>query len=333
MANARYGQKIKILHIVDILRKHSDETHPINANQICEMLSARGITAERKAIYNDIEELCLYGYDIVKSTSPRGFFLGEREFEVPEIYLLSDAVRAAKFISAKKSRELIEKLDSMLSTYQVKQREKGIYIDAGGKCDNEEIYYTIDCISNAIEQKRKVTAVYHTKVLGENRELGTMTKEIKLSPYALTWQGDHYYVIGNYEKYDNLIHLRLDRMKNVRQTQEDARHFSLVSDYTDSFDVTDYTKRLFGMYTGELEEIELCCSKKTIPQVIDRFGENIFIKNVTDETFSFSVQAAVSDALVTWIMNYGNDIKVTAPEHLKEKLINRAQEILTNYKK
>ncbi len=333
MANARYGQKIKILHIVDILKKHSDEFHPINATKICELLAERGVTAERKAIYNDIEELCLYGYDIVKSTSPRGFFLGEREFEIPEIYLLCDAVRAAKFISAKKSRELIEKLDSMLSVYQVKQREKGIYIDAVGKCDNEEIYYTIDCISNAIEQKKKITALYHTVVLGENRELKTNVREIKLSPYALTWQGDHYYVVGNYEKYDNLIHLRLDRMKDVESIDEPARHFSLVSDYTESFDITDYTKRLFGMYTGEIEEIELCCNKKIIPQIIDRFGDDIFIKKVTEETFSFSAETAVSEALVTWIMNYGSDIKVTSPEHLKERVIKRAEQILENYKK
>lgn len=330
---SRYGQKVKILHIIDILRKYSDEQNPINAQDICRELEKRGVTAERKAIYDDIAELCDYGYDIIKTATPKkGYFLASREFEIPEIYLLSDAVRTAKFISAKKSRELISKLDEVLSINQVKQREKGIFFETDSKCANEEIYYNIDGISSAIEQKKKITFDYCTRSLSENRELKTNVKQMKLSPYALTWQGDYYYVIGNYEKYHNLLHLRLDRIKNVEISEEPYRHFSEVSEYKESFDIADYTKKLFGMYSGELEEIELKCNKKIIEQVIDRFSDKIFIKKVTEDTFSFSVEAAISEALVTWIMNYGDDIYVTSPAHLRERILSRAQEIIKQYK-
>ena len=285
------------------------------------------------AIYDDIAELCDYGYDIIKTATPKkGYFLASREFEIPEIYLLSDAVRTAKFISAKKSRELISKLDEVLSFNQVKQREKGIFFETDSKCANEEIYYNIDGISSAIEQKKKIIFDYCTRSLSENRELKTNVKQMKLSPYALTWQGDYYYVIGNYEKYDNLLHLRLDRIKNVEISEEPYRHFSEVSEYKESFDIADYTKKLFGMYSGKLEEIELKCNKKIIEQVIDRFSDKIFIKKVTEDTFSFSVEAAISEALVTWIMNYGDDIYVTSPAHLRERILSRAQGIIKQYK-
>ena len=327
---ARSGQKIKLLCMLDILRRYSDEEHPLNAAQICDYLQARGISAERKAVYSDLGALGDYGYDIVKTSLPRrGWFLGEREFEIPEIYLLSDAVRTAKFISAKKTRELIGKLDAMLSEPQARRREKGIYI-SGDKCENEEIYYTIDALSRAVEQKRKVRFQYSVRRLA-GREIEHGRKEMLVSPYALTWQDDHYYLIGNYHKYDNLLHLRLDRMRGVKITEIPARPFGEVSEYTDRFDVADYTRRLFGMQGGETCQIELCCEKGILEQVVDRFSNRIFIKNVTENTFCFSVDAAVSEALVTWIINYGGQIEVVSPDFLREKIKARARAVLARY--
>lgn len=330
----RSGQKLKLLYIIEILRHETDEDHPISAPEICDKLAANGITAERKAIYGDIETLIDFGYDIVKTRVPKaGYFLASREFEIPEIYLLSDAVRTARFISAKKTRELISKLDSMLSDYQAKKRNKGIYIDSAGKCNNEEIFYNIDGISRAIENKHKIALKYGVRELDSNREIKTVLKERVISPYAMTWQDDHYYLIGNYDKYDNLIHMRIDRMRSVNELNEPVRPFSEVSEYRDVFDVADYTKKLFSMFGGETQEIELRCSKNVLEQVADRFGENIFIRNVTDTHFSFSVKAVISGALATWIMNYGEDIEVLSPQSLKDMITDRAEEILRIYGK
>lgn len=326
------NQKLKLVYILDIFKKYSDEENPLNAVDIVRYLSDFGIEAERKSIYSDIEALELYGCDIIRTTIPKtGWFMGDREFEVPEVYLLSDAVRTAKFISAKKTRELLSKLNSMLSVHQVSRRENSVYFDSKDKCANEEIYYSIDKITNAIENKKQIKLAYLSRSFDKNRDIKKLKKEMIINPYALTWQDDHYYLVGNHSKYDNLIHLRLDRISAVEILESNSRHFSEVSDYTEFFDVADYTKKLFSMYSGELCDIELCCNKQITEQVFDRFSENIFIKNVTENEFNLTVKAAVSDALVTWILNYGKNLRVIKPLELKEMVIKRAKEVLENY--
>lgn len=321
---ARSGQKLKLLYIVDILRKYSDEDHPISAAEICSKLALFNVTAERKSIYNDIEQLIFYGYDIIKTRTPKaGFFLGSREFEIPEISLLTDAVKTAKFISAKKTRELISKLEAMQSVYQLNSLNKGIYFDVDSKTKNEEIYYTIDTVSRAIENKKQIKFEYNVRTINENKEITISSSQKIISPYAMTWQDDHYYLIGNYEKYDNLIHLRIDRMHRVEITDKNSRSFSEVSDYKSVFDVADYTKRLFGMYTGNTENIELKCSREILEQVVDRFGDSIFITKLTDKTFNINYKAVVSEALVTWIINFGNKIEAVSPENLREMVKER----------
>lgn len=325
-----WGQKLKILYVLDILKNHSDEQNPITAAAICEKLGENGISAERKSVYSDIEALIDYGYDIVYSNSPKGYFLASREFEEPEIYLLCDAVRTAKFITPKKTRELVKKLDSLLSENSKNKRKNDIYVNYSQKCDNEEIFYNIDTISRAIAENKKVTFKYISKEL-KGHEFAEVKKDMKISPYALTWQDDHYYLIGNYEKYDNLLHLRLDRISKASAIDQKARFFGEVSEYKDFFDVADYTAKIFGMFSGEMETIELCCKKKTAQTVADRFSEKIYISGVTDDEFRFSFKAAISEALITFIMNFGDTVKVIKPQSLKEKVVNRAEKILKNY--
>lgn len=325
-------QKLKPIYILDILRKYSDEEHPLTANEICGYLESEGISAERKSVYSDIEALCDYGCDIIRSFSgKKGFFLASREFEEAEIYLLCDAVRTAKFISPKKTRELVAKLDSMLSQNQVRSRQKNVYFNYGLKCQNEEIFYNIDSISKAISKGVKIKFKYTSRCLS-GREIKKNEKEMIINPYALTWQDDHYYLIGNYDKYDNLIHIRLDRIRSVELLEDKSRHFGLVSEYKDFFDVSDYTNRLFNMHSGKVEEIELCCNKKITEQVLDRFSENIFITNADEKEFTFSYKAAISEALVTFILNYGDSIKVIKPDTLSQMVKERAEKVLNLYK-
>lgn len=331
---ARNGQKLKLLYLIEILKSETDEDHPLSATEICDRLNAKGITAERKAIYDDVQKLIDFGYDIIKTRIPKsGFFLASREFEIPEIYLLTDAVRTAKFISPKKTRELVSKLDGMLSHYQAKKRERAIFVDNSGKCTNEEIYYTIDTIDTAITNRKKIAFKYGIRALNDNREIVTVYKDRIVSPYAMTWQDDHYYLICNYEKYDNLLHLRIDRMRGVSETDKAIRPYTEVCEYTDAFDIADYTKKLFGMHAGIQEEVELRCSKKYIEQIADRFSENIFIRNVTDTHFTITVKAVVSEALATWIMNYGDGVEVLSPNSLKEIIVNRSKQIFDMYDK
>lgn len=322
----RSGGKLKILYIIDILRKYSDEEHPLNASEICEELAKYNIRAERKAIYDDIENLIFYGFDIIKTRTPRsGYFLASREFELPEIYLLTDAVQSADFITPKKTRELVGKLEAMMSKEQAKVRENSIYIEYKNKCDNEEIYLSIDTLRQAIEAGKKVSLKYRTRQINDSRQITVKEREFKLSPYALIWMEDHYYLVCNNEKYDNLMHLRIDRMKSVRCTDENYRHFSEVCSYKERFDTADYALKTFNMFGGELCEIELSCSTKILEQVIDRFGDKIHIIGVQDGRFSFRIKGLVSEGLVGWIMEFGGDIEVAAPQTLRDMIADKIE--------
>lgn len=325
---ARVNTKLKLLYIIDILQKHSDEDNPVNAAEICEKLASVGISAERKSVYNDIDVLITFGYDIIKTRVPKfGYFLASRDFELPEIYLLADAVRSADFITPKKTRELIGKLDSLLSNSQARKREKGIYMDSRRKCKNEEIYYNIDKISTAISREVKVSLKYCRHVLAEGKTITYSEKQLTVSPYAMLWENDHYYVVCNNEKYDNLMHLRLDRIKNVNVLDVPFRHFSEVCSYTNRFDVADYTEKTFNMFGGESATVEFKCKKEKLEQIIDRFSDEIFIFKVTDTTFNFTTQAMLSEGLISWLLQFGTDVEVVAPASLREEVKNRIKKI------
>lgn len=327
-------QKLKMLYLADILNKFTDEDNPLNAEEICGKLAQYGISAERKAIYNDIEMLILYGYDIVKTRTPRfGYFMASRELELPEIYMLGDAVRSADFITSKKTRELLQKLDGMLSISQAKKRDKGIYIDSSRKSKNEEIYYNIDTVNKAIDSGKKVSLKYCNRVLSDGKNIGIREKQLTISPYAMMWQNDHYYLVGNNEKYDNLIHLRLDRIKKAEVTAQDARPFSEVCEYTDTFDIADYAKKVFNMYGGTLQHIEFKCSKGIMEQILDRFTDNIMIHHVTETTFNFSTDALVSDGLVGFLLQFGNNIEVIKPDNLRDKIKQKIADLYEVYGK
>jgi predicted DNA-binding transcriptional regulator YafY len=219
----------------------------------------------------------------------------------------------------------------MISEPRLKKHNMSVYFNISDKSGNEGIYYNIDTLNTAIEEKKQVKIKYYSRKFDENRNVYKRIKEMTINPYALAWQDDHYYLLGNHKKYENLIHLRVDRITSVEITSEKSRHFSEVCEYTERFDTADYLDKLFGMHGGEFEEIKFCCNKKITEPVLDRFSEDIFINNVTDDEFCFSVKAAVSQALVTWVMNYGSDLKVLKPESLKNMIRNRAEEILKNY--
>lgn len=330
---ARIGGKLKILYIVDILRKYSDEEHPINATEICEHLAEFGIRAERKAIYDDIENLIFYGFDIIKTRTPRtGFFLASREFELPEIYLLTDAVQSADFITPKKTRELVAKLETMMSADQARARENSIYIDYRHKCDNEEIYISIDTLRTAIEEGKKASLKYRTRKITEDRKITVSEKEFVVSPYALIWMDDHYYLVCNNERYDNLMHLRLDRMKSVCCLEQPYRHFREVSEYKERFDIADYAAKSFNMYGGELREIELACNFGILEQVIDRFGDRIHIIGLDDGRFRFRIKGMVSEGLVGWIMQFCGEIEVCSPPELRSMICEKLELLEKTYK-
>lgn len=332
MAGTKNSKK-KLLLLADILLQKTDENHFLAATEICEELEKAGISAERKSIYNDIEILKDYGYDIIHTGSKNrgGYFIGSRTFQLAELRLLSDAVQAANFITQKKTNELVHKIESFASENDAKILHSQVYVDNRPKCKNEDIYYTISYLDEAINAGVKVSFTYTRRKITEDFKTASEEKQFTVSPYALIWSDDHYYLVCNNEKYDNLMHLRIDKIKKVTLTQLPARHFSEVSDYRNSFDSADYASKIFNMYSGELKPVELVCHKDLLEPMLDRFGEKVRLQKVDDDHFLLHTNAAISDGLVKWVLQFGGKIKVRMPNDLIYEVKKNAEEILKNY--
>lgn len=326
-------QKIKLLCILEILKTYTDEAHPLGATEICDKLSELyDINSERKSIYDDIAVLEDFGIDIIMTRSPKfGYFIGSREFDLPEVSLLIDAVESANFITPKKTQQLLKKLGGLLSNWQAKDINKRVFIENRNKCDNEEIFYTIDSINNAMNAHKRIELTYIRRSLGDNNRICENVRELSVSPYALLWENDHYYLVGNIDKYDNLVHLRLDRMKKVTVTKEPIRHFSEVSEYKAFFDIADYSRKTFNMFGGELKTIELKCKISMLEQVVDRFGDKLYLRPNGDDTFTFTTKANISHGLISWLLQFGGDIEAISPIELRDDIKARINAIAEIY--
>ncbi len=325
-------QKLRMLYIVDILKEKSDEEHPMSANDIMYYLkNDYDIECERKTIYDCIDCLIEYGYDIIKSKSPRGYFMASFHFEIPELRLLIDAVQAANFISAKKTKALLKKFSSFTSEYQYKRIEKQVYIDNRNKGSNENLFINIDTLNSAILKHKQVEVVYRRRRVVDGKHAQYEEKKMIINPYALIWSNDHYYLVGNYSKYDNLIHLRIDRLKNVTVLESYARNFADVSPYKTYFDTADYSNKHLSMFSGDIKPVELICDNSMIEDFIDRFGEKCFMRPLEDSRFLAKVDVAVNEGLVTWIMQYGAKVRVRSPKELKNMIIDKTNAILSVY--
>lgn len=330
--NQKLKTKLKLLYIKQYLEKHSDETNPVSAQELLDYLEQNSILCERKSIYSDVKSLREYGMDIFRVRVPKnGYYIGTREFELPEVRLLIDAVKAANFITTKKTKVLIEKIGSLCSEGQLSRITQQVYVDSPVKCTNEDIYYNIDIINRAIEKKKQIKFVYRRRVLNEKGQITFEQKTHTVSPYAMIWSDDHYYLVGNNQKYDNLMHMRIDRMKKIEITEDYIRPFCEVSQYKSFFDAADYSAKAFSMFSGEVEKLEFIADKSIIEAVLDRFGSSAVIKSAGGGKINVSATVIVSEGLVGWIMQYGVGIEIVSPESLRDKILEKSKEISMLY--
>lgn len=327
------SSKLKTLYILQFLQQFSDEDNPLSTTQLIEMLAEKGIKCERKSIYSDISVLNEMGFDILSVKTPsRGYFMAGRQFEIPEVMLLIDAVTSAGFITPKKTKSLVDKLRSLMSVEQAKSVTSKFYLgEASSKCDNEEIYINIDRLHDAVMKSKKVKFIYKRRSIDvQNRKKHT-EKLFKVSPYALIWKDDHYYLVCNNEKYDNLMNLRIDRMRRIEILDKNVRPVSEVSNYKNGFDEQDYSSKMFNMFSGDECEVTLICSLHLQEEMIDRFGKSIPLKAYDTSHFETTVKATLSDGFVSWLMQYGGDVRVTQPKELADMIISKAEAITKAY--
>lgn len=321
-------QKKKILCLMQILLERTDDEHSMSANDLCKALEEYGLSAERKSIYSDIETLKDFGMDIVqlKGTNP-GYYIGKRDFELPELKLLVDAVQSSKFITTKKSEELIKKLEGLTSRQEAGQLQRQVFIYNRPKTGNETIYYNVDLIHSAIFKNKQITFQYAEWTAKKELRLKKGGTHYIVSPWALTWDDENYYLIA-YDKASNLIkHYRVDKMQNV-QFLDDER---LGKEQFQSFDLASFAKKTFAMYGGRDETVLLLCHNSLAGVILDRFGKDVWMIPVDEEHFKAKVLVSVSQQFFGWITGIGDKMRLIGPASIKEEYKQYLLGILQNY--
>lgn len=310
------GQKLKLLYIIKLLTENTDENHPASTTDIIAYLDANGIHSERKSIYDDIEKLCDFGYDIVqvRSRLGGGYYMASREFELAELKLLVDAVQSSRFITSRKSRSLIKKLELLAGKQDAGKLQRQVYVAGRIKTENESIYYNIDNIHRAIQENRQISFQYLDWNL--NKELvPRVGGKRKVSPWALIWREENYYLAA-YNGVDGIMkHYRVDKMGHVdvlKDEREGLEQFEMV-------DPAVYTNLTFGMFSGDEETVTLQFPNRLIGVVLDRFGREADIRPMTDRVFRIRVRVAVSGQFFGWLAGIGREAVIVSPAAVKEQ--------------
>lgn len=325
----RTSQKLKLLYLMKILLQKTDETHGITMPEIISELHAYGILAERKGLYRDIECLKTYGMEIIGYQEEHTYYykVVDRQFELAELKLLVDSVQSAKFITTKKSRELIEKITGLASHYEATQLNRQVYMAERIKTKNEGIYYNVDVIYNAIAENVKITFQYFQWNVKKQMELRHDGALYQVSPWALSWDDENYYLIAYDEKEEKIKHFRVDKMLHIEMAEE-KREGRLVFK---EFDIAVYARKMFGMFDGEEEMVKILCNNNLAGVMIDRFGKDISLIPVDKDHFSVTVRVAVSRQFLSWVMALGEGAKIIGPDAVVKQVQSEVERLVKQY--
>lgn len=310
------GQKLKLLYIVRLLTENTDEEHPISTADIIRYLEANGIHSERKSIYDDIEKLCSFGYDIIQvhSRLGGGYYMAGRDFELAELKLLVDAVQSSRFITTKKSRGLIRKLEQMAGKHDAGKLQRQVYVAGRVKTENESIYYNIDYIHRAIQENRQIEFQYLEWNL-KKELVPRVGGRKRVSPWALIWREENYYLAA-YNAVDSVMkHYRVDKIGQVKILQEAREGLEQFS----GIDPASYANRTFSMYAGTEETVTLQFPNRLIGVVLDRFGREADIRPMTDRVFRVRTKVAVSGQFFGWLAGIGREAVIVKPLSVRER--------------
>ncbi len=324
--------KEKLLYILERLKK-TDEQHPVNTNDLIEYLGEKGISAERKSVARDIAALRDAGYSIILCDElKRGYYMTDQLFEDYELKIIADAVSGAKFITYDDSTGIIEKLCEMASPTGEEIIREHTFVDEKIKSKNKKVRYNIDKVISAIKNGKRITFQYFEFAPDGKMQLKRDGHIYEISPYYLCWADDSYFLIGNSKSHDHLIHFHVEMMTNVEITKIPIRERKEIEELKNSFSIGEYLRRSVNMYGGESIKLVLECSEKIAKDIRREFGEEIITKPAGEKRFRTEVRAAEGEGLLRWLMQFGaQDMKVTAPENIKEAIKERAKQLLEQY--
>ena len=310
-------QKQKLLYLQKIMLEKTDEDHGLTINEIKDALDGYGIKAERKSLYDDIEILQNFGLDIctIRTNTVR-YYIGNRDFQIPELKLLVDAIQSSKFITRKKSLELINKLGHLVSENESTQLRREVYVTNRVKTVNEHIYYNVDKLHNALSENKKISFQYFkwdldfsngTKIVKTARKNG---EAYKVSPWALCWDDENYYLIAYDSEAEMIKHYRVDKMERIRLLKEERDGSEKYKD----FNPARYAKSVFSMFGGEECEVKLLVDNDFIGVIVDRFGSDIFVVRHDEHSFTVTVHVMLSPQFYAWLFGLGGKVKILSPE-------------------
>lgn len=323
------NQKLKLLYLSKIFMELTDDAHGITISEIVHHLNERGIKANRKTLYMDIEELRHFGLDII--SEPVGktviYYLGSRDFELPELKLLVDSVQSAKFITEKKSRALIKKLENLVSTYEAKQLHRQVIITGRIKSMNESIYYNVDIIHSAINSDSQIRFQYFRWNVKKQAELRHNGEYYCISPWYLIYDNEYYYLIG-YEGATGMIkHYRVDKMLHTSETNIKREGKEELA----ALDVAAYSRHVFGMFGGEETRVILEVENSKAGIIIDRFGKDTSMIPKNDKYFTAFIDVIPSEHFLGWIIGLGTGVKIVAPDSVVKKMKDTAKRVAEQY--
>lgn len=329
MSEGSTYQRLKILYLYKILFEQTDEYHAISMPRIIEQLEEYGFSAARKALYEDIEALRAFGVDIASGRGNRaGYAIVDRDFEIPELTLLADAVLCSPFFTEKKAKALIEKLEGLCSVHEAAQIERKVYT-AGGResSDNERIYLNVDEIHRAIAEKKKITFRYFDYNIRKQKVYREGLRTC--SPYALAWNDEKYYLIAHYEKYGGISHFRVDKMDSVEMTDEPCHKKPR------DFKLSEYLRSTFSMFSGTEQEVVLIFENSLTNAVIDRFGKSVRMRRYDDSHFTIrvSVKTDNPETFFGWLFQFGTKAKILEPVDLRERYRKMLKTVLDGQRK
>ena len=336
------NQKLKLIYLMKILLERTDETHSITMPEIIDALAAYDISAERKSLYNDIENLRVYGLDVIGTQEDRtySYHIGNRQFELAELKLLVDSVQSAKFITAKKSNELIahaysklynipKKIEGFASKYEASQLQRQVFVAGRVKTMNESIYYNVDRIHAAIAENSRITFQYFQWNVDKKMELRHDGALYEVSPWSLSWDNENYYLIA-YDSNEKIIkHFRVDKMLHIKSNGKGREGRQVFK----SFDMAAYARKMFGMYGGKEEWVRIECDNSFAGVMIDRFGKEVSMIRLDDKRFAVNVEVAVSRQFLAWIIGLGEGVKLVGPDNVVEMMNAEIDRLIKQYKK
>lgn len=326
------NQKLKLLYLIKLFKEKTDEEHFVSMSDILDYLALNDISAERKAIYTDIEALRTFGYDIKGEKVGREYkyhLLG-REFELFELKMLIDAVQSSRSVTEEKSRELIAKLENFTSDYNAKKIHKRVIVKNRVKSINEKIYYTMDNVDEAINLDKKITFEYLQWNL--KKELVPSKNPVKedISPWAFIWDNECYYMLAFDPSAGRFKHYRVDKMSNVTINPIGSR------DGKDEFakiDLAVYSKERFSMFSGDICSVKLECANAAANYIIDKFGTDITLVPKDENTFTVNVDVVPSKMFFGWLLGLGSDVKIVSPKSVRKMMKEKIKESVKLYQK